>query len=133
MLQPLETMIGVLLRKGFKYRVLARTYVRWHCHFTLRRLQGTQIETNIKQGAEERFSVFGLIDRADVIRETRDGRMQEIEITLSDWVFDAIENNHVLTLNRQYFQLRKPIPYKCSVMELNYKIRATCFNMPSLD
>ena len=76
---------------------------------TLRRLQGTQIETNIKQGGQERFSVFGLIDRADVIRETRDGRMQEIEITLSDWVFDAIENNHVLTLNRQYFQLRKPI------------------------
>lgn len=76
---------------------------------TLRRLQGTQIETNIKQGGEERFSVFGLIDRAEVIRETRDGRMQEIEITLSDWVFDAIENNHVLTLDRQYFQLRKPI------------------------
>lgn len=76
---------------------------------TLRRLQGTQIETNIKQGGQEKFSVFGLIDRADVVRETRDGRMQEIEITLSDWVFDAIENNHVLTLNRQYFQLRKPI------------------------
>ena len=76
---------------------------------TLRRLQGTQIETNIRQGGEERFSVFGLIDRADVIRETRDGRMQEIEVTLSDWVFDAIENNHVLTLNRKYFQLRKPI------------------------
>ena len=76
---------------------------------TLRRLQGTQIETNIQQGGSERFSVFGLIDRADVVRETRDGRMQEIEITLSDWVFDAIENNHVLTLNRKYFQLRKPI------------------------
>jgi plasmid replication initiation protein len=76
---------------------------------TLRRLQGTQIETNIKQGTDERFSVFGLIDRADVVRETRDGRMQEIEITLSDWVYDAIENNNVLTLDRQYFQLRKPI------------------------
>jgi hypothetical protein len=76
---------------------------------TLRRLQGTQIETNIRQGSEERFSVFGLIDRADVVRETRDGRMQEIEITLSDWVFDAIENNHVLTMSSSYFQLRKPI------------------------
>lgn len=76
---------------------------------TLRRLQGTQIETNIRQGAEERFSVFGLIDRADVVRETREGRMQEIEITLSDWVFDAIENNHVLTMSSSYFQLRKPI------------------------
>jgi len=76
---------------------------------SLRRLQGTQIETNITQGGKEMFSVFGLVDKADVIRETRDGRMQEIEITLSDWVFDAIENNHVLTLSPTYFQLRKPI------------------------
>ena len=76
---------------------------------SLRRLQGTQIETNITQGGKERFSVFGLVDKAEVVRETRDGRMQEIEITLSDWVFDAIENNHVLTLSPTYFQLRKPI------------------------
>jgi len=75
----------------------------------LRRLQGTQVETNIKQGGREKFSVFGLIDKAEVVRETRDGKMQEIEITLSDWVYDAIENNNVLTLSRQYFQLRKPI------------------------
>ena len=75
----------------------------------LSRLQGTQIETNIKQGGKEKFSVFGIIDRADVVRETRDGRMQEIEITLSDWIFDAIENNNVLTLHPTYFKLRKPI------------------------
>jgi len=75
----------------------------------LSRLQGTQIETNIKQGGKERFSVFGLIDRAEIVRETREGKMQEIEITLSDWVFDAIENNNVLTLSKKYFQLRKPI------------------------
>jgi len=35
--------------------------------------------------------------------------MLDVEITLSDWVFDAIENNHVLTLNKQYFFLRKPL------------------------
>ena len=74
----------------------------------LRRLQGTQIETNIRQGGQERWKV-GLIDDAEVVRETREGRMQEIEITLSDWIFDAIENENVLTLSRQYFQLRKPI------------------------
>lgn len=76
---------------------------------TLRRLQGTQIETNITQGGSEHFSVFGLVDKAEIKSETRDGRMQDVEITLSDWVFDAIENNHVLTLNRKYFQLRKPV------------------------
>lgn len=75
----------------------------------LRRLQGTQIETNLRQGGKEYFRVFGLIDAAEIVRETREGRMQEVEITLSDWVFDAIENNHVLTLNRNYFKLRKPL------------------------
>jgi len=75
----------------------------------LRRLQGTQIETNLQQGSREYFKVFGLIESAEVVRETRDGRMLDVEVTLSDWVFDAIENNHVLTLNRQYFFLRKPL------------------------
>lgn len=75
----------------------------------LRRLQGTQIETNLRQGGKEYFKVFGLIDSAEIVKETRDGRMLDVEVTLSDWVFDAIENNHVLTLNRQYFKLRKPL------------------------
>lgn len=75
----------------------------------MRRLQGTQIETNLRQGGKEYFKVFGLIDSAEIVRETRDGRMLDVEITLSDWVFDAIENNHVLTLNRKYFLLRKPL------------------------
>lgn len=75
----------------------------------LRRLQGTQIETNLVTGGSEQFDVFSLIDRARIIRETRQGRMQEVEITLSDWVFNAIEANEVLTLNRDYFRLRKPL------------------------
>lgn len=75
----------------------------------LRRLQGTQIETNIRQGGKEYYRVFGLIESAEIVRETREGRMLDVEITLSDWVFDAIENNHVLTLNKHYFFLRKPL------------------------
>lgn len=75
----------------------------------LRRLQGTQIETNIRQGGKEYYKVFGLIESAEIVRETREGRMLDVEVTLSDWVFDAIENNHVLTLNKQYFFLRKPL------------------------
>lgn len=75
----------------------------------LRRLQGTQIETNLKQGDKEYFKVFSLVDSAEIVKETREGRMLDVEITLSDWVFDAIQNNNVLTLNRQYFFLRKPL------------------------
>jgi len=75
----------------------------------LERLQGTQIATNIETGGKETFDVFSLINRARVVRETRDGRMQEIEIELSDWVFQAVAAQEVLTLDRRYFQLAKPL------------------------
>ena len=75
----------------------------------LERLQGTQIATNIITGGKETFDLFSLIDRARIVRETREGRMQEVEIVLSDWVFQAVEAQEVLTLDRQYFQLAKPL------------------------
>ena len=73
------------------------------------RLQGTQIQTDIKSGGVEEWDVFSLIDRAKIIRKSRDGRMLEVEVRLSDWVFNAIRANEVLTLNRSYFRLRKPL------------------------
>lgn len=73
------------------------------------RLQGTQIATNVETGGKETWDVFSLIDRAKIVRETRDGRMQEVEIVLSDWVFQAVQAQEVLTLDRRYFQLAKPL------------------------
>ena len=75
----------------------------------LERLAGTRISTNIVTGGKEVFRTFGLIESAEVVRETRDGRMQEVEIKLSDWVFNAIRSKEVLTLHRDYFRLRKPL------------------------
>lgn len=75
----------------------------------LERLQGTQIATNIVTGGKETFDVFSLINRARIVRETREGRMQELEIELSEWVFQAVEAQEVLTLDRRYFQLAKPM------------------------
>ena len=75
----------------------------------MERLAGTRISTNITTGGQEVFETFGLIERARIVRETRDGRMQEVEIKLSDWVFNAIRAQEVLTLSREYFRLRKPL------------------------
>jgi plasmid replication initiation protein len=77
----------------------------------MRRLQGTQIETNITTGGKEVWDVFSFIDNAQTVRKTRDGRMLEIEITLSDWIFNAIREQHgdILTISRDYFRLRKPL------------------------
>jgi plasmid replication initiation protein len=75
----------------------------------LERLSGTRISTNIVTGGQEIFETFGLIDRGKVVRETRGGRMLEVEVKLSDWLYNAIQAKEVLTLNRDYFRLRKPI------------------------
>ncbi len=75
----------------------------------MERLAGTRISTNITTGGQEIFETFGLIERARIVRETRDGRMQEVEVKLSDWVFNAIRAHEVLTLSREYFRLRKPL------------------------
>jgi plasmid replication initiation protein len=75
----------------------------------LERLGGTRISTNLVTGGHEVFENFGLIEKSKIVRETRDGRMQEVEVKLSDWVFNAIREKEVLTLHRGYFRLRKPI------------------------
>ena len=75
----------------------------------LERLKGTVITTNIITGGREEMDGFGLIDQFKIVRQTRDGRMQEVEIKLSDWVFNAIQAKEVLTLHRDYFRLRKPL------------------------
>lgn len=76
----------------------------------LDRLSGTRISRNIRTGDEERYDTFGLIDAALIRRRHgNDGRLLWCEVKLSDWVFDAIRAQEVLTLRRDYFRLREPI------------------------
>lgn len=74
------------------------------------RLAGTRISTNIKVGDEEQFDSFGLIDAASIRRKNGlDGRLLWCEVSLSDWVFNAIRAKEVLALDPDYFRLRKPL------------------------
>ena len=74
------------------------------------RLAGTRISTNIRVGGEEQYDNFGLIDAASIRRKNGlDGRLLWCEVTLSDWVFNAIRANEVLALHPDYFRLRKPL------------------------
>jgi len=75
----------------------------------LERLAGTRITTNIITGDEEITKGFGLIDSYEIVRKTRDGRMLEVEIELSTWIFNAIRFKEVLTIHRNYFRLRRPL------------------------
>lgn len=75
----------------------------------LDRLAGTRIKTNIKTGDEEQEDTFGLIEASSIRRKHGlDGRLLWCDVTISDWVFNAIEKAEVLTLHRDYFRLKKP-------------------------
>ena len=91
------------------------------------RLAGTRITTNIRTGDEEQTDSFGLIDAASIRRKHGlDGRLLWAEIKLSDWVFNAIQSQEVLTLHPDYFRLGKPLERR--VYEL---ARKHCGRQPS--
>lgn len=73
------------------------------------RLSGTRITTNIRAGGESITEGFGLIESWRVVRESSSGRMTEIKVRLSDWVYKIIQSSEVLTLSRDYFRLRKSV------------------------
>ena len=76
----------------------------------LERLQGTQITTNIMTNGQRVTRGFGLIDSWEIVEKSPDDdRMVAIEITLSEWLYNAIRGREVLTISRDYFRLRKGI------------------------
>lgn len=75
----------------------------------LNRLRGTTINTNIKTGGVTIVSGFGLIDSWNAIKRDDRERAVAVEIKVSDWFYNAILANELLTINRDYFRIRKPI------------------------
>ena len=82
------------------------------------RLAGTRITTNLVTGGPEHpvevTSGFGLIESWQIVRSTPagkkgGGRMVQVSVTLSDWLYRAVLAKSVLTLSRDYFRLRKPL------------------------
>lgn len=73
------------------------------------RLAGTRITTNIVTADTEVTTGFGLIENWEIVRKTRGGRMVSVSVTLSNWLYEAVLSRSVLTLNRDYFSLRRPL------------------------
>ena len=90
------------------------------------RLAGTRITTNIVTGGDEITSGFGLIESWEIVRKARGGRMVSVAVTLSEWLYRAVLGRSVLTLNRDYFRLRKPLERR--IYEL---ARKHCGRQPS--
>lgn len=86
---------------GIEYKRLAHS---------LERLRGTSISTDIRTGGERVREGFGIIDSWSVIEKSPgDERMIAVEVTLSKWMFNAVQAHEVLTIHRDYFRLRKPL------------------------
>lgn len=76
----------------------------------LERLRGTSIKTNIQTGGVRVKELFGLIESATIIEKSpEDESMIAVEVTLSKWLFNAVQAHEVLTINSDYFRLRRPI------------------------
>lgn len=73
------------------------------------RLAGTRITTNLETDGIEVTRGFGLIESWEIVRRSRGGRMIQVTVTLSEWLFRAVQSKSVLTLSRDYFRLRKPL------------------------
>ena len=82
------------------------------------RLAGTRITTNLADTRDgEAWEVttgFGLIETWRVVRRARGpkggaGRMVSVLVVLSDWLYRAVRDKAVLTIDRGYFALRKPL------------------------
>ncbi len=76
---------------------------------SLDRLDGTRFRTNISVGDTMKDDWQGIIDKASLTTSKKTGKPEKLRITLSDMVLDTIKQRNVLTLNRDYFRLKKPI------------------------
>jgi len=79
-------------------------------HEAFERLRGTSITTDIKTGGARVREGFGIIDKWKIIEKSpTDERMVAVEVTLSDWLYNAVQAFEVLTIHSDYFRLRKPL------------------------
>ncbi len=77
----------------------------------LDRLAGTRITTNIRYSGEKREAIgFGLIDSWRVSEEQK-GKLDVgmIEVTLPDWLYQAVTQTKLLKISPDYFRIRKAI------------------------
>lgn len=74
------------------------------------RLAGTRITTDIKTGGQRVRQGFGVIDEWRIVEKSPvDERMIAVEVTLSRWLFNAVQAFEVLTIHPDYFRLRSPL------------------------
>lgn len=95
---------------------------------TFERLRGTSISTDIKTGGQRTREGFGIIDRWKIVEKSSvDERMVAVEVTLSQWLYNAVQAFEVLTIHPDYFRLRKPLARRLYEMARKHCGHQTCW------
>jgi len=86
---------------GNSYKLFAKSLIR---------LRSCTIETSIKTNGRKQLKGFGLIESYQIVESCRvKNRMVALEVTLSDWYYQSILGLEMLSINKDYFLLRKPL------------------------
>jgi plasmid replication initiation protein len=72
---------------------------------SLHRLKTTNIETTIRSGDNRRgvMKQFSWISEWKITEE--DGNVRGVEVVLAEWLFESIQDFHVLTIDKRYFEI----------------------------
>lgn len=74
------------------------------------RITGCLITTSIKTKEIKQTKGFHILESYEIIEKSHDNsRMVKVEVTLSDWFYNVLMAREVLTLNKDYFRLRKSL------------------------
>jgi len=88
--------------------VSKRDYDRLEAAFV--RLRGTTFVSNVRTGGKAENRIFGMVEEASFnYNFDKSMRRDKVTVTLSEWLFRALDKNEVLTISSDYFRLRKPM------------------------
>jgi len=73
------------------------------------RLDGTRFRTNVVLDGKMSDKWMGIIDSAALQTNAKTGKPEKLRITLSDMMMEAVTEMKVLTLNKAYFRIPRPI------------------------
>lgn len=74
------------------------------------RITGCLITTDIETNEVKQSAGFHILESYRIVDSSRDKkRMVRLEVTVSDWFYNALLGKEVLTINRDYFRLRKTL------------------------
>lgn len=102
----------------------------------LNRLAGCMLKTTIETGKKKQGKGFHLLESYEYLQSTHvGGRVLGVQVTLSDWFYNSLLAKEVLTINKEYFRLRRPVErrlYEIARKHCGYKLEPWYISLKKL-